>query len=201
MAFANFRGMLKSGLVPALLLLVPPVTFAGSAPSWRGVYWGESAAALLRHFGRDAVRLPRPVDFGDSTAEVVLPDAVIAGDRVVVFFQMDKRTRGLRRIQTEWPRSNVNPPTFRALLAALDTAYGPPDATCDIRPAPANGFQAGAQAVWRRREDTIRAIFRDATIEALEGCLGAMTAPCGLTGRIVLRISPAGAAAARCPRG
>jgi hypothetical protein len=200
-AFANLRGMLKAGLLPALLLLVPPVAFARSAPSWRGVYWGESAAALLRHFGHDAVRLPRPIDFGDSTAEVVLPDAVIGGYRVVVFFQMDKRTHGLKRIQTEWPRSSVNPPAFRTLLAALDTAYGPPDAICDIRPAPANGFQAGAQAVWRRRGDTIRAIFRDTTIEALEGCLGEMTAPCGLTGRILVRISPAGAEDARCPRG
>jgi hypothetical protein len=192
--------MLRAGLLPALLLLAPPLAHASSAPSWRGIYWGEGSAALLRHFGGRAERLPRPIDFGDSYADVTLPDAVIGGYRVVAFFQMDKRTRGLKRIQIEWPHGSVNPPAFRALLAALDTAYGPPDAICDIRPAPANGFQAGAEALWRRRGDSIRAVLRDTTIEALEGCLGEMTPPCGLTGRLLLRIGRAGAAAAHCPQ-
>ncbi len=190
-----------AGLVPALLLLALSGAHAASAPPWQGVYWGESATALLRHFGRDAVRLPRPVDFGDSTAEVALPEARIAGYRVVAFFQMDKRTGGLKRIQTEWPRATVNPAAFRALLAALAAAYGAPDRLCTIGPTPADGFQAGAEALWRRRGDRIRAIFRDTTLAALESCLGAMAAPCGLIGRLLLRISPAGAAGARCPSG
>ena len=191
--------ILRAGLLPALLLFAPSPVRAKSAPPWQGVYWGEGSAALLRHFGSHAVRLPRPIDFGDSYAVIALPDAVIGGYRVVTFFQMDKRTHGLKRIQIEWPRGSVNPSAFRALLAALDAAYGPPDGLCDIRPAPANGFQAGAEAQWRRRGDVIRAVFRDTTIEALEGCLGEMTPPGGLTGRLLLRISPAGAAAARCP--
>lgn len=190
-----------AGLVPALLLLALSGAPAASAPPWQGVTWGESADALLRHFGRDAVWLPRPIDFGDSTAEVVLPDARIAGYRVVVFFQMDKRTGGLKRIQTGWPRAAVNPAAFRALLAALEAAYGAADRLCTFRPTPADGFQAGAEALWRRHGDRIRAIFRDTTLAALEGCLGAMTAPCGLTGRLLLRISPADGAGARCPSG
>lgn len=193
--------MVKAGLVPVLLLLAAPGAPAGNAPPWRGVYWGESTAALLRHFGRDAVRLPRPIDFGDSTAEVVLPHAIIGGNRVVAFFQMDKRTGGLKRIQTEWPRSAVNPAAFRTLMTALEAAYGTPDRVCTIPPTPADGFQAGAEALWRRRGDSIRAIFRDTTLAALESCLGAMTAPCGLTGRLLLRISPAGTARGRCPSG
>ncbi|HJU18688.1 MAG TPA: hypothetical protein VJ770_19730 [Stellaceae bacterium] len=197
-AFAPVGQLLKAGLLPALLLLAPP---AQGAPSWGGVYWGESAAALLRHFGSHAVRLPRPLDFGDSTAELALRDAVIAGYRVVVFFQIDKRTHGLKRIQIEWPRHSANPPAFRALLAALDAAYGPPDAVCDIQPASANGFQAAAQALWRRRGDVIRAIFLDTTIEALEGCLGVRAPPCGLVGQLLLRISPKGAETASCARG
>lgn len=193
--------MAGAGLVPAFLLLALSGAPAASAPPWHGITWGESAAALLRHFGRDAVRLPRPIDFGDSTAEVALPDAKIAGYRVIAFFQMDKRTGGLKRIQTEWPHAAVNPAAFRALLAALKAAYGAPDRLCALRPTPSGGFQAGAEALWRRRGDRIRAIFRDTTIAALEGCLGAMTPPCGLTGRLLLRISPAGGAGARCPSG
>jgi|GEM_PF-1523797 hypothetical protein len=191
---------MRAGLVPALLLLAAPMAPAGNAPSWRGIYWGEKTAALLRHFGNRAVKLPRPIDFGDSYAEVALPDAVIGGYPVVTFFQMDKRSHGLKRIQSEWPRHTVSPPAFRALLRALTAAYGPPDAICAIRPAPTNGFQAGAEALWRRRGDSIRAIFRDTTIEAFAGCLDGMTAPCGLVGQLLLRISPAGAGAARCPQ-
>lgn len=212
----NSRGMRARAFAPAgrvpravlavLLALGPvlsaaPAALARSAPSWRGVYWGESSAALLRHFGRAAVGLPRPIDFGDSYAAVVLPDAVIAGYRVVVFFQMDRRTHGLKRIQTEWPRHSANPPASRALLAALEAAYGRPDGLCDIRPQPANGFQAEADVVWRRRGDAIRAVFRDTTLEAVEGCLGEMTMPCGLVGQLLLRISPLGAAGAGCPLG
>jgi hypothetical protein len=199
-AFARIGRLLGAGLLPALLLLAPPLARADNAPSWRGVYWGEGSAALLRHFGSRAERLTRPIDFGDSYADVALPDAVIGGYRVIAFFQMDKRTHGLKRIQIEWPHGSANPPAFRALLMALAAAYGLPDGICDIRPAPANGFQAGAEALWRRRGDSIRAIFRDTTIEALEGCLGEMTPPCGLTGRLLLRIGPAGAATAHCPQ-
>jgi hypothetical protein len=200
MAFAQIRRMLRAGLLPALLLPAPPSARADAAPSWQGVYWGESSAALLRHFGGHAVRLPRPLDFGDSYADVALSDAVIGQYRVVAFFQMGKRTHGLKRIQIEWPRGSVGPPAFRALLAALDAAYGPPDDVCDIPPVFTNGFQAQTEALWRRRGDSIRAIFRDTTIEALEGCLGEMTPPCGLVGQVLLRISPAGADAGRCPR-
>jgi hypothetical protein len=199
MDFVRLGRIARAGLLPALVLLALSVS-AHSRPLWRGVHWGASSAALLRRFGDHAVRLPRPIDFGDSYAAVALPDAVIGGYRVVVFFQMGWRRRGLKRIQIEWPYGSVSPPAFRALLAALKAAYGSPDSVCDIRPDAANGFQAGAEALWQRRGDSIRAIFRDTTIEALEGCLGEMTPPCGLTGRLLLRISPAGAAAARCPR-
>lgn len=201
MTVAHIRRILRAGLLPALLLLVPSCARAGSAPSWRGVYWGESSAALLRHFGNHAAKLPRPLDFGDSYADVALPDAVIGRYRVVAFFQMDKRSRGLKRIQIEWPRGSVGPSAFRALLTALDAAYGPPDGICDTPPVLTNGFQAQVEALWRRRGDSIRAIFRDTTIEALEGCLGEMTPPCGLVGQVLLRISPAGTDTPHCPQG
>jgi hypothetical protein len=47
----------------------------------------------------------------------------------------------------------------------------------------------------------IRAIFRDTTIEAFEGCLAgdSLVGPCGLTGQLLVRISPPGADAEGCP--
>jgi hypothetical protein len=187
--------------LPALFLFALLPAVANNVPSWRGIYWGEGSAALHQHFGRYAVELPRPIDFGDSYADLALPNAVIGGYRVVAFFQMDKRSHGLKRVQIEWPRGSVSPPAFRALLAALDAAYGPPDGTCDIWPAPENGFQAGAEALWQRRGDVIRAIFRDTTLEALEGCVDDMTPPCGLVGQVLLRISPAGREVTHCRPG
>ena len=72
-------------------------------------------------------------------------------------------------------------------------------------PGPISGYQAAAERVWRRDGQVIRAIFRDTTIEAYEGCLAGdplMSGPCGLTGQLLVRISPpgpAGADDARCP--
>jgi hypothetical protein len=155
----------------------------------------------MRHFGARATLLPRPIDFGDSYTQIVLRDVRLGGVPLIVFFQMDKRTGRLKRIQLERQRHGVNPPAFRAVVGALEAAYGAPDATCVIPPAPAGGFQAATQLVWARSGDVIRAIFRDTTIEAFEGCLwGDVTmGPCGLTGQLLVRISPAGADRAGCP--
>ena len=38
--------------------------------------------------------------------------------QTIAYFQMDKRTGGLKRIQFERPRHGVNPPVFRAILGA-----------------------------------------------------------------------------------
>jgi hypothetical protein len=95
----------------------------------RQTYWGEGSGDLARQFGAAAIRLPRSFDFGDSYANLVL-DGTVGGVSVIVFFQMDKVTRGLRRIQLKQPRHGVNPPAFRAITAALHSAYGEPDQIC-----------------------------------------------------------------------
>jgi hypothetical protein len=150
--------------------------------------------------------LPVPIDFGDSYAQIVLRRVMVGGVPLVAFFQMDKATRGLRRIQLERQRHGVTPPAFRAVLGALETAYGAPDAMCGIAPGAANGYQAAAERIWQRDGAVIRAIFRDTTIEAFEGCLfsdlnGDFTTagPCGLTGQLLVRISPPDADVTRCP--
>jgi hypothetical protein len=191
-----------AGLAATLLLTATAAAATDSiAEAWQGTYWGESSAALMQHFGDRARHVPQPIDFGDSYADLVLPRVDVGGFPLVVFFQMDKATRGLKRVQLERNRHGVNPPAFRGVLGALDAAYGSPDTRCGIRPGPASGYQQAAEQVWRRDGVVIRAIFRDTTIEAFEGCvfgdpsLGA----CGLTGQLLVRISPPALDAGACP--
>lgn len=166
-----------------------------------GTAWGETSRGLLEHFGGRAMLLPQPLDFGDSYAQLVLRDVLVGGIPLIAFFQMDKATGGLKRIQLERQRHGVNPPAFRGVLAGLEAAYGRPDALCGVRPGPVEGYQAAAERVWHRGRAVIRAIFRDTTIEAFEGCLAGdpSAGPCGLTGRLLVRISPPESDAGTCP--
>ena len=113
-------------------------------------------------------------------------------------------TEELKRIQLERHRHGVNLPAFRGVLGAIESEFGAPDAMCGIRPGPASGYQAAAERVWRRDGVVIRAIFRDTTIEAFEGCLAgdpSFAGPCGLTGQLLVRISPPDGDNGACPTG
>jgi hypothetical protein len=168
---------------------------------WEGTYWGEPTRALLAHFGGRATVLPRPIDFGDSYVQLVLRNLPVGGFPLNVFFQMDKPTGGLKRIQLERQRHGVNPPAFRGVFGALEAEFGAPDAMCGVRPGPASGFQQAAETIWRRDDRVIRAVFRDTTIEAFEGCLfgDPSMGPCGLTGQLLVRISPPDRDPGACP--
>jgi hypothetical protein len=158
----------------------------------RQVHWGESSQDLLHQFDGAATQLARGLDFGDSYVDVVLRGETIGGVPVVTFFQMDKRTRGLKRIQLERQRHGVNPPALRAISAALNADYGRPDKICFTPVTPIGGYQAAAQQLWVRGTDVISAIYRDTTLQASEGCLfGVASGYCGLTGQLLVRISPA----------
>ncbi len=114
---------------------------------------GESSDALLRQFGPGANKSPRALDFGDSYVDVVLPRELIGGVPMVVFFQMDKVSHGLKRIQLERPRHAVNPPAFRGVLAGLHTDFGSPDRCAPSRDSRerVSGRGRGAVASGRRR--------------------------------------------------
>jgi hypothetical protein len=184
----------------SLLLLVFVLAVRGTAASaadavpelLREVHWGETSQSLLQQFAGAATQLPRSLDFGDSYVDVVLYGETVGGVPVVTFFQMDKGTRGLKRIQLERPRRGVNPPALRAISAALQADYGRPDKICLTPVTPIGGYQAAAQEVWVRGSDVISAIYRDTTLQAFEGCLfGVASGHCGLTGQLLVRISPA----------
>jgi hypothetical protein len=182
----------------ALGLVRAPAHAVGIPTMPDGLQWGMSSRALLETLGKRASVLPRPIDFGDSYADVVLRDVVLGGVGMAAFFQMDKATGGLKRVQFERQPHGANPPAYRAVVAALDAAYGAPVATCAIPAGPASGYQAATELVWLRDGLTIRAIFRDTTIEAFEGCLWAATPPCGLTGQMLVRFAPTGEEKAGC---
>ena len=176
----------------AVIALAGPLLGAdGIEELWQQTHWGELAEELLRQFGTAAVQLPRPLDFGDSYATVVLPSQKVGTVPMVVFFQMDKVTHGLKRIQIERPRHSVNPPAFRAILAALQTDFGRPDKICAIPVLPAGGYQAAPKRCGFVNGTVVSAIFRDTTLQAFEGCLfGPATGSCGLTGQLLVRIGP-----------
>jgi hypothetical protein len=155
----------------------------------RQTSWGEQSSQLLRRFTKEAKALPRAVDFGDTYADVVLTRRNLGGVSMVVFFQMDKATRGLKRIQLERPRHSVNPPSFRAISTALHAELGEPDRICLIPPLTTSGYQAAAEEHWIRTGALISAIYRDTTLQAFEGCLlGPATGWCGLHGQLLVRI-------------
>ena len=181
---------------PVVLLASVLATPASAADALtdllRQVHWGESSQDLLQQFDGSATQLARGLDFGDSYVDVVLRGETIGGIPVVTFFQMDKRTRGLKRIQLERQRHGVNPPALRAISAALNADYGRPDKICFTPVTPIGGYQAAAQELWVRGTDVISAIYRDTTLQAFEGCLfGVASGYCGLTGQLLVRISPA----------
>jgi hypothetical protein len=165
----------------------------------RETHWGESSGELFRQFGTNAIRLPRALDFGDSYADVVLRGQTLGAVPMVVFFQMDKVTHGLKRIQLERPRHGVNPPAFRAIAAALHDEFGKPDQTCIIPVLPDAGYQAAAEESWVRDGAAVSAIFRDTTLQAFEGYLfGPATGWCGLRGQLLVRIGPPDGGADPC---
>jgi hypothetical protein len=195
----------RRGCLPPLLLVAllaaPAARAASIADSWQRISWGESSAALLARFGARATVVARPLDFGDSYAQIVRRDIAAGGFPLVAFYQMDKTTGGLKRVQIERNRHGVNPPAFRAVASELEAAYGAPDLLCGLRPGPASGYQAAAERIWRRDGAVIRAIFRDTTIEAFEGCLAGdpSLGPCGRARPRRGRISPPEADAGSCP--
>jgi hypothetical protein len=185
--------------VAVVALATPAFAADGIEEVLRETHWGESSDELFHQFGTHAIRLPRALDFGDSYADVVLRGKTLGAVPMVVFFQMDKVTHGLKRIQLERPRHGVNPPAFRAIAAALHAEYGKPDQTCIIPVLPGAGYQAAAEERWVHDGTAISAIFRDTTLQAFEGCLfGPATGWCGLQGQLLVRIGPPDGGADPC---
>jgi hypothetical protein len=180
----------------AALLSAPAAHSERLDDAWDGTSWGEPPEALQRHFGARGYALPQPLDFGDSYAPLVLRDVPLDGLRLIAYYQIDKATHGLKRIQLELPRHRVNAGAFSQAFVALDADYGAPDIRCGTLPGPTTAYQGAAEYVWNRGGLVIRAIFRDTTLQAFGGCY---SPACGLTAQLLLRISPAAEDSGACP--
>ena len=154
--------------------------------AWTGTVWGEQPQDAQRHFGAQGFALPQPIDFGDSYAPLVVRDVSVGGVSLIAYYQFDKATRGLKRVQLERPRHMVNPDVIRGVFLALDAEYGAPDTRCGTLPGPTTSNEGDAEFVWKRDDAVIRAIFRDTSLQVLHGCY---SPACGLTAQLLLRIS------------
>ena len=161
-----------------------------------GIYWGETPEAVQRHLGSDDFAIPRPIDFGDSYAPLAVRDVKIGDYPLIAYYQFDKTTHALKRIQLERPRHMVNAGAFRGVFLALDADYGAPETDCGTLPGPTTAYQGSAEYVWRHHGSVIRAIFRDTTLEAFSGCY---SPACGLTAQLIVRISPPAEDSGVCP--
>jgi hypothetical protein len=190
------RALVFAVLVLGATVMASSALASGIADAWTGTNWGESPEAVQRHFGARGFALPQPLDFGDSYAPIALRDLSVGGYPMIVYYQFDKVTHALKRIQLELPRHRVNAGAFRGVFLALDADYGAPDVSCGTLPGPTTAYQGTAEYVWSRGGVVIRAIFRDTTLQAWGGCY---SPACGLTAQLLLRVSPPAEDRAVCP--
>ena len=152
---------------------------AALAPVLAGIHWGEGSDELAHHFGSRAIRLARPIEFGDSYVDVALRNQMLGGFPFTVYFQMDKATHGLMRVMFERQRHGANPPVFRAVLKTLSADYGPSARSCDTPAAPGNGYQPASERLWLDHNDIIRAVFMIGHLYVQIGPLGRVADSCG----------------------
>jgi hypothetical protein len=191
--------MLVAMLVALVLSVLPAPARAAELSAILGtIRWGESSAELAQRLGTGAVRLKPPIEFGDSLVDIALRDFQLGGYPFAVYFQMDKKTGGLMRVMLERQRHGANPLVYRAVVAALQRDYGAPATSCGARARRANGYQAAGERIWLPADLSIRAVFRDTTMEAGEGCVTAAPAACGLTGHLFVQITPRATGAPAC---
>jgi hypothetical protein len=166
----RMRALVLAAFLSTTLLPATGASAAALSPVLAGIQWGEGADELAHHFGGRAIRLSPPIEFGDSYVDVALRNQALGGFAFTVYFQMDKRTRGLKRVMFERQRHGANPRVFRAVLEALDADYGPPARSCDM--------PAASERIWHDHDDIIRAVF--------------------LIGHLYLQIGPVGRGADSC---
>jgi hypothetical protein len=185
------------GLAGLCIAAMPAGAANGVEAILKATSWGERSSQLAQAFGERARTLARPIEFGDSYVDVVLRNQALGGYPFTVYFQMDPASRGLKRIQFERQRHGANPRVFRAVLAALRGELGPPTRSCSIPARSSGADQAEIDHFWISDSTVVRAVFRDTTLEASEGCLfdDESTGACGLTGQLFVQISPAGSGA------
>jgi len=152
--------------VMAALLACPAFAQPSGETGFEGVRFGETSAELLRQFGARATSLDRRLDFGDAYVDVALQRYMLGGYPFIVFFQMDKVTGALKRIQIERPRHGAVAMVHRAVVTALATQYGTPTQVC-VQSVPSSRSQAIEERIWQRSGTVVRLVFREQNLGVL----------------------------------
>lgn len=189
------------------LTLLMLLTAASAPPTgWHDTSWGESSPELARQFGPAATRVDPPIDFGDSYADLVLKNYLLGDYGFTVFFQMDKGTHRLKRIQIERGRHGAVPEVAKAAFDAMVASYGRPTVSCATR-ARTIEDRSLVEAVWQRDGTTVRAVFREASLNTLDPYLARAvgdfvvgSTAAGLPQQLLIRIAPAGTEPEDCRR-
>ena len=184
------RPCLTWRLAAAIAFVLHAGTAAASIPELlQHIRWSEDSGTIARAFGARATVLRKPIEFGDSYADVVLQNEPIGGYPFTVYFQMDMQGGGLKRIHIERQRHGAVLGVYRAMLDELEESYGPPAQVCAIPPTGAHGYQGADTRLWHIDGTLLRATFRDTTLGASEACLDAIP-PCRLTAQLFLQLAP-----------
>jgi hypothetical protein len=166
-------------------------------PVLTALRWDESSDALKHHFGKSAIALAPPIEFGDAYVDVALRGVKLGDDDYVVYFEMDKAKHGLKRVLYERPRHAATQKAFDAAVRVITAQWGKPQ-HCAAKARPGNGYQAMQADIWRNEGRRVRIIFRDTTLEAENGCQTIGFLPCGLEGHLIIVIDPANASEPDC---
>jgi hypothetical protein len=186
-----------AGVILAGALATPALAAGALDPLISGLRWGESTASVRDHFGKGALALEPPIEFGDAYVDVALRGFRLGGDDYIVYFEMDKAGQGLKRVLLERPRHSANQAAFAAASRILAAELGMAK-SCRVKARPGNGYQSMATKIWRSAGNRVRAIFRDTTLESENGCQEIGFLPCGLEGRLVIVIDSEDAADPDC---
>ncbi|TWT02099.1 hypothetical protein [Reyranella sp. CPCC 100927] len=155
-----------AALMAAALLGRPALAQPTGDSGFEGVRFGVTSAELLQQFGARATMLDRRLDFGDAYVDVTVRRYVLGGFPFIVFFQMDKASGLLKRIQIERPRHGAVAMVHRAAVTALTAQYGAPTYAC-VQAAPRSGRQAIDERIWQRDGVVVRLVFREQDLGVL----------------------------------
>ena len=196
---AGIKAWASAALLTAALVASPAPAQVPGDTGFEGVRFGATSDELVQRLGPRATRLGRPMDFGDAYVDVVLRRQELGGYPFIVYFQMDKASRRLKRIHIERPRHGAVAMVHKALVAALVAQYGEPTEVCTQR-VPRTGGQAIDERIWRRGDVIVRAVFREQSLGVLvPRKLGVddwevwEPSPEGLPQQLFVRIAPADA--------
>lgn len=106
-------------------------------PGWGDTRWGMDETALGAALGDRLQRLPGPLDYGDAYADRAIEGVEVGGVPFRAIFQINRSDGRLKQVLLEHRGAAVE--DARAVIAATEAAFGPPDRVCAAGDEEASG--------------------------------------------------------------